>query len=110
MAVVRIPAEERTIHDEQGIRAELAPLGVEYERWDLSRVPEDASAEAVLEVYAAEIAHGVFCHLTDAQRQKIQECHQEPHALRVGCGRVVQCKQQCVPLRIVKTTLQYLPA
>jgi 1,2-dihydroxy-3-keto-5-methylthiopentene dioxygenase len=55
MAVVSIPAEDRTIHDEVGIRAELAPLGVEYERWDLSRVPEDAAAEVVLEAYAAEI-------------------------------------------------------
>jgi 1,2-dihydroxy-3-keto-5-methylthiopentene dioxygenase len=55
MAVVRIPAEERTLHDEQSIRAELSTLGVDYERWDLSRVPEDASAEAVLEAYAAEI-------------------------------------------------------
>jgi 1,2-dihydroxy-3-keto-5-methylthiopentene dioxygenase len=55
MAVVNIPAEEKTIYDEQSIRAELAPLGVEYERWDLSLVPEDASAEAVLEYYAAEI-------------------------------------------------------
>jgi len=55
MAVVSIPVEDRTVHDELGIRAELAPLGVEYERWDLSRVSEDASAEAVLEAYAAEI-------------------------------------------------------
>jgi 1,2-dihydroxy-3-keto-5-methylthiopentene dioxygenase len=55
MAVVRIPAEEKTIHDEQSIRAELTPLHVDYERWDLSRVPEDSSAEAVLEAYAAEI-------------------------------------------------------
>jgi 1,2-dihydroxy-3-keto-5-methylthiopentene dioxygenase len=55
MAVVSIPAEGRTVHDEVGIQAELAPLGVSYERWDLSRVAEDASAEAVLEAYAAEI-------------------------------------------------------
>ena len=55
MAVVRIPAENRTVHDELLIRAELAPLGVEYERWELSRVQEDASADAVLEAYAAEI-------------------------------------------------------
>jgi len=55
MAVVRIPAEERTLHDEQSIRAELAQLGVDYERWDLSRVPEDASAEEVLAAYEAEI-------------------------------------------------------
>jgi len=55
MAVVRIPAEEKTLHDEQSIRAELATLGVEYERWDLSRVPDDASADAVLAAYEAEI-------------------------------------------------------
>jgi 1,2-dihydroxy-3-keto-5-methylthiopentene dioxygenase len=55
MAVVRIPEERKTLHDEQSIRAELGTLGVDYERWDLSRVPEDASAESVLEAYAAEI-------------------------------------------------------
>ena len=55
MAVVRVPAEERTLHDEQSIRAELAPMGVEYERWDLSRVPDDATAAAVLAAYASEI-------------------------------------------------------
>jgi 1,2-dihydroxy-3-keto-5-methylthiopentene dioxygenase len=55
MAVVRIPAEEKTLHDEQSIRAELATVGVDYERWDLSRVPEGASAEEVLAAYADEI-------------------------------------------------------
>ena len=55
MAVVRIPAEEKTLHDEQLIRAELWTLGVDYERWDLSRVAEDAPAEAVLAAYADEI-------------------------------------------------------
>ena len=55
MAVVRIPAENRTFHDELSIRAELAPLGVAYERWDLSRVPDDATADDVLAAYAGEI-------------------------------------------------------
>jgi 1,2-dihydroxy-3-keto-5-methylthiopentene dioxygenase len=55
VAVVRVPAEEKTLHDEASIREELAPLGVSYERWDLSRVAEDASAQAVLAAYAAEI-------------------------------------------------------
>jgi 1,2-dihydroxy-3-keto-5-methylthiopentene dioxygenase len=55
MAVVRIPKEEKTLHEELSIRAELAPFHVEYERWDLSRVPEDASAEEVLAAYAVEI-------------------------------------------------------
>jgi len=55
MAVLRIPAEEKTLQDEQLIRAELSTLGVGYERWDLSRVPEDAPADVVLAAYAAEI-------------------------------------------------------
>ena len=55
MAVVRIAAQDRTIHDEQGIRAELATVGVHYERWDLSRVSEDATAAAVMDAYASEI-------------------------------------------------------
>ena len=55
MAVLRFPAEDRTIADESAIRAELATLGIDYERWDLSRVPADSSAEQVLEAYAAEI-------------------------------------------------------
>jgi 1,2-dihydroxy-3-keto-5-methylthiopentene dioxygenase len=55
MAVVRIPSEEKTLHDELSIRAELSTLGVNYERWDLSRVPDDASAEAVLAAYGPEI-------------------------------------------------------
>ena len=55
MAVVCVPAEEKTLHDEQSINAELAPMGVTYERWDLSRVADDASADAVLAAYAAEI-------------------------------------------------------
>jgi 1,2-dihydroxy-3-keto-5-methylthiopentene dioxygenase len=55
MAVLRFPAEDRLIEDESEIRRSLAALGIDYERWDLSRVAEDASAGAVLEAYEAEI-------------------------------------------------------
>ena len=55
MAVLRFPPDDRVIEDEPEIRAKLAALGIDYERWDLSRVPADAPAEAVLEAYAAEI-------------------------------------------------------
>ena len=55
MAVLRIPAENRTVHDERSIRAELAPFAVDYERWELSRVQQDASAEDVLTAYGPEI-------------------------------------------------------
>jgi 1,2-dihydroxy-3-keto-5-methylthiopentene dioxygenase len=55
MAVLRFPPEEQVIESDSEIRANLAALGIDYERWDLSRVPADASAEAVLTAYAAEI-------------------------------------------------------
>jgi 1,2-dihydroxy-3-keto-5-methylthiopentene dioxygenase len=55
MAVLRFPPAETVIENESEIRAELAALGIDYERWDLSRVPTDSPAEAVLAAYAEEI-------------------------------------------------------
>ena len=55
MAVLTIPDEDLKVEGEAEIGAHLAGLGIGFERWDLSRVPDDASAEAVLEAYAAEI-------------------------------------------------------
>ena len=55
MAVLRFPDENRTIEDEAEIRAELAAAGIDYERWSLDRVPDNSSADAVLNAYAAEI-------------------------------------------------------
>jgi 1,2-dihydroxy-3-keto-5-methylthiopentene dioxygenase len=55
MAVLRFPNENRTIDSEPVIRAELASLGIDYERWDLSRVGADSTADAVLAAYADEI-------------------------------------------------------
>ena len=55
MAVLRFPDTNAMFEDEAAIRAELAELGIDYERWKLDRVPVDASADAVLEAYADEI-------------------------------------------------------
>jgi len=55
MAVLRFPPNDRVIEDEAEIRVSLAALGIDYERWDLSRVGADASADAVLNAYAVEI-------------------------------------------------------
>lgn len=55
MAVLRFPDEDRQVDGEQAIRAALAPLGIDYERWSLDRVPADCSADMVLEAYGAEI-------------------------------------------------------
>ena len=56
MVVLRFPDTNAMFEDEAAIRAELAGLGIDYERWKLDRVPVDASADAVLEAYAEEIA------------------------------------------------------
>jgi 1,2-dihydroxy-3-keto-5-methylthiopentene dioxygenase len=55
MAVLRFPPDDAAIEDEAEIGARLGELGVEYERWDLSRVAGDCSAEFVLQAYDAEI-------------------------------------------------------
>jgi 1,2-dihydroxy-3-keto-5-methylthiopentene dioxygenase len=55
MAILRFPPGNQTIDDETTLRATLATFGIEYERWDLSRVPADAPADAVLAAYSAEI-------------------------------------------------------
>ncbi|MGB6974553.1 MAG: cupin domain-containing protein [Terracidiphilus sp.] len=56
MAVLRFPPEDRIVENEPEVRAELAALGIDYERWSLDRVPPDCSAEEVLAAYAGEIA------------------------------------------------------
>jgi 1,2-dihydroxy-3-keto-5-methylthiopentene dioxygenase len=55
MAVLRYPEQNRTVESEPQIVAELAALGIDYERWSLDRVPADSSAEVVLAAYADEI-------------------------------------------------------
>jgi 1,2-dihydroxy-3-keto-5-methylthiopentene dioxygenase len=55
MAVLTIPAEGIRVDDETEILWRLGAVGVDYERWDLSRVPHDASADQVLIAYAPEI-------------------------------------------------------
>ena len=55
MAILRFPSEDRVIDDESEIRISLAALGIDYERWDLSRVPADAAAGAALAAYSEEI-------------------------------------------------------
>jgi 1,2-dihydroxy-3-keto-5-methylthiopentene dioxygenase len=55
MAVLRFPQENLQIDSEAGIRAALAPLGIDYERWSLDRVGGDATADEVLAAYADEI-------------------------------------------------------
>jgi 1,2-dihydroxy-3-keto-5-methylthiopentene dioxygenase len=55
MAVLRFPPDEAVIENEFEIRAKLGELGIDYERWDLSRVAADALADEVLAAYSEEI-------------------------------------------------------
>ena len=55
MAVLRFPEENLQVNSQPEIREALAPLGIDYERWSLDRVPPDASADEVLRAYADEI-------------------------------------------------------
>jgi 1,2-dihydroxy-3-keto-5-methylthiopentene dioxygenase len=55
MAVLRFPDTNTVFEKESAIRAELAALGIDYERWNLDRVPADSSADLVLDAYRDEI-------------------------------------------------------
>jgi 1,2-dihydroxy-3-keto-5-methylthiopentene dioxygenase len=57
MALLRIPAENRSLHEPENIREFLAPYGIYYERWAVEgRVRDGASAEEILSAYAPEVA------------------------------------------------------
>lgn len=56
MAIVTIPDENRTIDDPEAIAEYLASVGIDYERWDSSRlIAPNAPAEDVLAAYSSEI-------------------------------------------------------
>jgi len=56
MAVILITDENRRIEDQAEMNAFLAPFGIHHERWPLAeRVDPDASPEAILKAYDAEI-------------------------------------------------------
>ena len=56
MAVLRIPEEQLSIRELDGVRDYLAGIGIEYERWETpADLPENASAEQVLSAYAPQI-------------------------------------------------------
>lgn len=56
MAIVSLPNEHRTIHDEALVRQHLASIGIGYERWQPAHVVADnAPPEEILAAYAPEI-------------------------------------------------------
>ena len=56
MAIVRIPDEQKTLHDASEIRNHLASIGIGYERWEPAhKVTQDAPQEEILAAYSAEI-------------------------------------------------------
>jgi 1,2-dihydroxy-3-keto-5-methylthiopentene dioxygenase len=56
MAVLRIPDEDRTLTDADEIKAHLAGVGIDYERWaSTSALGSDPSDEELLAAYAPDI-------------------------------------------------------
>ena len=56
MAMVRIPDENRTLHEAADVAAYLASIGIEYQRWEPARVVgSDAAPEEILAAYSVEI-------------------------------------------------------
>ncbi len=56
MAILTLPDENRTIEDAGKILSYLAGIGIDYERWDYSRlVGPSASPAEILDAYANEI-------------------------------------------------------
>jgi 1,2-dihydroxy-3-keto-5-methylthiopentene dioxygenase len=56
MAILTIPAENRTITAREDLTSYLKSIGIDYERWEPSQpVAADAPPEAVLEAYKGQI-------------------------------------------------------
>lgn len=56
MAIVTIPAENRTLKDRSEITEYLAGIGIDYDRWDTSRqIGSNLPADEILSVYSDEI-------------------------------------------------------
>jgi len=56
MAIVKIPAEHKTLIHEAEIRSHLESIGIGYERWEPAHaVADEASAEEILAAYSLEI-------------------------------------------------------
>lgn len=89
MAVLRFPTEDRMIENEAEIGATLAGLGIDYERWNLDRVPPDAPADAVLAAYAVEIEalkqHGGYV-TADVIDVKFRDTRPRRHARPIRQG------------------------
>jgi 1,2-dihydroxy-3-keto-5-methylthiopentene dioxygenase len=57
MAVVRVPDENRSLHEQGEVREYLEGIGIDYERWEpIAAVATDASAEEILLAYEEQIA------------------------------------------------------
>ena len=56
MAVVRIPDENRSLHEVEQIREFLAGIDIDYQHWEPeASVPHDASPDHILSPYEKQI-------------------------------------------------------
>jgi 1,2-dihydroxy-3-keto-5-methylthiopentene dioxygenase len=56
MAVLRIPGENRSLHEQREVRDYLVGVGIDYERWEPVGVGVDASSEDILHAYQDQIS------------------------------------------------------
>jgi 1,2-dihydroxy-3-keto-5-methylthiopentene dioxygenase len=57
MAVVRIPEENRALHEQSQIGSYLASVGIDYERWEpVAGISADALPEDILRAYEDQIS------------------------------------------------------
>jgi 1,2-dihydroxy-3-keto-5-methylthiopentene dioxygenase len=56
MAVLQIPDERRSLHEQVEVRNYLTGIGIEYERWELpANLPLDVSSEEILAAFGSQI-------------------------------------------------------
>lgn len=56
MAVIEIPDDKLRLVEENEVRDYLAQINIDYERWDVKRVPAETSPEELLRAYEPEIS------------------------------------------------------
>lgn len=55
MALLHIPDQQRTIAAPEDIRAYLDGINIEFERWETSSLPAEATAAEILDIYSPQI-------------------------------------------------------
>ena len=84
MAVVRIPDENRSLHEVEQIQEFLAGIDIDYQHWEPeASVPQDASADQILSAYEKQINE--LKHCGGYVTADVIDVNQSRHIIRSGC-------------------------